>query len=293
MNRSKPKHSQRVQLSSKRPEHEATQTDTPDSDAFEVTSNMPTSEGILYGPPLDFGVGAVLLQHGHLLAFFSQKLGPRRRMASTYHKELYAIVEAVQKWSQYLLVREFVIRSDQRSLKELLLQALYGRMPPLFPTMSTRSQVASVEELLRERAALLADLKTHLAAMRKRMVTQANAHRREVSNAIGDLVLLKLRLYHHHSVARPLSTKLSRRFYGPFPILKRVRPVTYRLHLPPDCHIHNVFHVSLLWPFVQTGDNLPPVTLPADFYKGRRILIPVKALAARTALVEVSRKTNN
>lgn len=45
----------------------------------------------------DFGVGAVLMQQGHPLAYFSKKLGPRRRVASTYHKELYAIVEAVQK----------------------------------------------------------------------------------------------------------------------------------------------------------------------------------------------------
>lgn len=43
----------------------------------------------------DFGVGAVLLQENHLIAFFSKKLGPRRRVTSTYHKELYAIVEAV------------------------------------------------------------------------------------------------------------------------------------------------------------------------------------------------------
>ncbi|KAL1540646.1 hypothetical protein AAHA92_24966 [Salvia divinorum] len=72
----------------------------------------------------DFGVGAVLLQDGHPIAFFSKKLGPRRRVTSTYHKELYAIVEAVQKWRQYLLGREFVIRSDQKSLKELLQQVI-------------------------------------------------------------------------------------------------------------------------------------------------------------------------
>ncbi|KAL1554227.1 hypothetical protein AAHA92_14810 [Salvia divinorum] len=43
----------------------------------------------------DFGVGVVLLQDGHPLAYFNKKLGLRRRMASTYHKELYAIVEAI------------------------------------------------------------------------------------------------------------------------------------------------------------------------------------------------------
>ncbi|KAL1555793.1 hypothetical protein AAHA92_11493 [Salvia divinorum] len=45
----------------------------------------------------DVGIGAVLMQNSHPIAFFSKKLGPRRRVASTYHKELYAIVEAVQK----------------------------------------------------------------------------------------------------------------------------------------------------------------------------------------------------
>lgn len=72
----------------------------------------------------NFGIAEVLLQDGHPLAFFSKKLGPKRRVSSTYHKELYAIVEAVQKWHQYLLGREFVIRSDQKSLKELLQQII-------------------------------------------------------------------------------------------------------------------------------------------------------------------------
>ena len=72
----------------------------------------------------DLGIGAVLLQEGHPLAYFSKKLGQRCKLASTYHKELYAIVEAVHKWRQYLLGREFTIRSDQRSLKDLLSQVV-------------------------------------------------------------------------------------------------------------------------------------------------------------------------
>lgn len=72
----------------------------------------------------NFGIGVVLLQDKLPIAFFSKKLGPRRRVTSTYHKELYAIVETVQKWRQYLLGREFVIRSDQKSLRELLQQVI-------------------------------------------------------------------------------------------------------------------------------------------------------------------------
>ncbi|VFQ92985.1 unnamed protein product [Cuscuta campestris] len=70
------------------------------------------------------GIGAVLLQGEQPVAFFSKKLGPRLLAASTYHKELYAIVEAVQKWRQYLLGREFLIRTDQRSLKQLVQQVI-------------------------------------------------------------------------------------------------------------------------------------------------------------------------
>lgn len=80
----------------------------------------------------DLGIGAVLLQDNHPIAYFSKKLGPRRRVASTYDKELYAIVEAVQKWRQYLLGREFVIRSDQKSLKELLQQVVQTSDQPLY-----------------------------------------------------------------------------------------------------------------------------------------------------------------
>ncbi|XP_042018422.1 uncharacterized protein LOC121766112 [Salvia splendens] len=46
----------------------------------------------------DIGIGAVLIQDKHPIVYFSKKLGPGRRVASTYHKELYAIVEVVHKW---------------------------------------------------------------------------------------------------------------------------------------------------------------------------------------------------
>ncbi|MCI93006.1 hypothetical protein A2U01_0114304, partial [Trifolium medium] len=49
------------------------------------------------------GIGAVLMQDGHPLAYFSKKLGPRLQSASVYIKELHAITEAVLKWRQYLL----------------------------------------------------------------------------------------------------------------------------------------------------------------------------------------------
>ena len=65
------------------------------------------------------GIGVVLIQRSHPIAFFSKKLGPKMQAASTYLKELHTIAEAVHKWRQYILGRFFIIRTDHRSIKEL------------------------------------------------------------------------------------------------------------------------------------------------------------------------------
>lgn len=58
------------------------------------------------------GIGAVLMQHGYAVAYISKTLSPRNALLSTYEKELLAVFHAVQKWSQYLLDRHFVIKTD-------------------------------------------------------------------------------------------------------------------------------------------------------------------------------------
>ena len=70
------------------------------------------------------GIGAVLMQEGHPLAFISKALGPKWQGLSVCEKELLALVFAVQKWQQCLTGQRFTIRTDQRSLKWLLEQRL-------------------------------------------------------------------------------------------------------------------------------------------------------------------------
>ena len=71
------------------------------------------------------GVGAVLVQRGHPLAFISKALGPRTMGVSTYEKEYLAILVAVEQWRHYLQFGEFFIFTDQRSLIHLNEQRLH------------------------------------------------------------------------------------------------------------------------------------------------------------------------
>ena len=70
----------------------------------------------------------------------------------------------------------------------------------------------------------------------------ANRHRRDLSFSVGDRVWLSTRYLPAKGTAR----KLSALFAGPFVILQQVGPVAYRLQLPVDWQIHDVFHVSQL-----------------------------------------------
>lgn len=71
------------------------------------------------------GIGVVLAQQGHHIAYFSKKLPPLLLKASTYVRELFAITQAVLKWRQYLLGHHFSIVTDHYSLKEILTQVIH------------------------------------------------------------------------------------------------------------------------------------------------------------------------
>lgn len=70
------------------------------------------------------GVGVVLLQEGHPLAFISKPLGPKTQGLSAYEKEYLAILVAVEQWRSYLLHGDFIIYIDQKSLIHLNEQRL-------------------------------------------------------------------------------------------------------------------------------------------------------------------------
>jgi hypothetical protein len=68
------------------------------------------------------GIGAVLMQNKHPIAFESRKLGETDRLLSIYDKETLAIMHVLAKFRQYLVGGHFVVKTDHNSLKHFLEQ---------------------------------------------------------------------------------------------------------------------------------------------------------------------------
>ncbi len=74
------------------------------------------------------------------------------------------------------------------------------------------------------------------------MEQAANRHRRPEEFHPGDRAWLST----SHLPLRLGTKKLSARFAGPYPVLERISREAYRLQLPTQWNVHNVFHTSQL-----------------------------------------------
>ena len=68
------------------------------------------------------GIGAILMQEKHLIAYFSEKLNSAPLNYPVYDKEMYALVRALEMWQHYFRPKEFMIHTDHESLKHIKVQ---------------------------------------------------------------------------------------------------------------------------------------------------------------------------
>ena len=70
-------------------------------------------------------------------------------------------------------------------------------------------------------------LKQELSSAQNRMKQFADRRRSERESKVGDEVYLRLRYHQLKSITRVKATKLSPKYYGPFPIEAKVGKVAY------------------------------------------------------------------
>ena len=96
----------------------------------------------------------------------------------------------------------------------------------------------------------------NLKIERDRQRSYEDYRRRDLQFEIGYLVFLKIPPW--KGVLRfGRRGKLSLKFIGPYEIVSKVGPISYRLKLPPELsRIHDTFHVSMLRKYISDPSHM-------------------------------------
>jgi hypothetical protein len=133
----------------------------------------------------------------------------------------------------------------QESIKNTPFMLNFGQQPRTPLTQSGGrevrvSQASNFAQIMKEN---LDCVKASLLAARSRQKLFADKNRREVELAVGQKVLLSTINF---NFAHPGTRKLLLKWVGPFEVTEGIGKVAYKLDLPPNFKMHNVFHVQLL-----------------------------------------------
>ena len=66
------------------------------------------------------GLGGVLTQEGHVIAYESRKLKIHEKNYSTYDLDLAGMIHPLKMWCHHLIGRKFTLMTDNKGLKYLL-----------------------------------------------------------------------------------------------------------------------------------------------------------------------------
>ena len=181
-----------------------------------------------------------------------QSDGQTERVNQTLEQYLRVYCDYQQdNWYELLPLAEFVYNNTQNASTRMSpFFANKGYHPRCRINIATESANPAVEALADKLRTTHIELKANLQRAQERYKAQYDRHARPApSYEIGDKVWL---LRRNIRTARP-SQKLDVKKMGPFRILEAVgdAKLAYRLELTPQMRIHDVFHVSLLEPYLE------------------------------------------
>ena len=202
-------------------------------------------------------------------------LGTQSHMSSSYHPQSNGLTEGVNRvmedmlrhyvnpmqdnWDDYLDVAEFAINNSyNEGIKDTPFHMTYGQHPhtPLSISMPGGVKVPEATAFATDVTVRVKQATAAVQAAQSRQKAYADANRRDVSYEVGQQVLLSTK---DIALKTPGTMKLMPKWIGPFPVVKMVNAVAYKLDLPETMkRIHNVFHVSKLRPYASDGRCQPP-----------------------------------
>ncbi|MCO5600050.1 hypothetical protein L7F22_054158 [Adiantum nelumboides] len=162
-----------------------------------------------------------------------------------------------KKWVQYFSLVEYAYNSfDHRSIGMSPFKALYGQecIAPLNfsdPTIKLEASKQMLDEMEAQTKAILKDIQ----AAQDRQNHYADKDRSKRTFKLGERVFLRVKSK-RSNLSLGKFKKLSPRYCAPYEIVKVISDQAYKLRLPPNLKVHDVFHVSLLKPYVPNPDQI-------------------------------------
>jgi hypothetical protein len=202
-----------------------------------------------------------------------QSDGQTERANRTLEDMLRGFVSTKQRdWSRVLSVVELAYNNSiQASTLHTPFFLNHGRHPrtPFSAAIAQFAPVPAVSAFVEGLQEAIKEAQTNMHSAQQRQKSYADGKRQEHPFQVGQQVLLAIR---PHQLPPGVSSKLSAKFSGPFPIIAAVGKNAFKLGLPAAVNIHPVFHVSQLKPYLyDTG--LHPVsesTKPGPLYTDKK-----------------------
>ncbi|KAJ1584105.1 hypothetical protein NDA11_004353 [Ustilago hordei] len=194
---------------------------------------------------------------------FAEQMGVKHSLSTAYHPQTNGQTERVNQvieqylrmycnyeqddWVNLLDTAAFVYNNTvHNSIGVSPFFACYGWNPKAHPDIPRRLGVNDPGrfEYLMDGKECCKYLQEQIREAQRRSVDQYNRKHKDIEFKVGDMVYINRRNW---KTQRP-TPKLDTQFAGPYPVQEWVGCQAYRITLPANLRVHDVFHVSMLEP---------------------------------------------
>ena len=197
------------------------------------------------------------IESSMITAYHPQADGQTERVNQTLEQYLRCYVDYnLDDWARLLSTAEFAYNNQaHEGTKESPFYLEYGRHPRSGPSLVKEAKKEDLNDIMRRRQEAQEQAKAALVLAAERMKWYYDKGVQNIPFKVGDKVLLNLKEY------QTTERALQPRYEGPFEIIEKITPVTFKLKLPVKFRaIHPVFHANLLTPYRENDIHRPNYT---------------------------------